>query len=436
MRLPRAYPMRQAFGGLGGLGMKTIDLKGTFEGGLLWNDIEHAQNLGGLSLWRLTLEEGAVRLEVDDGFFSAFGYPASDFTTSFNAFVTKALHPEDQDLLSEAVGECFNRGQSGFRMEYRMRHGTTGQWRWVRSLGESRELEDGTGLVIIGCTVDVHEYFTALEELKKVQDALHNERERMAAIIDAADMAVWDWNLETDEITYGASWSPGESLEDDSEPIGSVWEQFVTPQDRARSREVARRHAQGELPRYEVEYRMRRPNGKDLWIQDRGRVVERDDNGRALRLMGVLIDVTSQKMTEKALREQKEQMEMIIDAAKVGTWDWNVTGNYLSFNITYTDMLGYSPGELDGSVERWRSFVHPEDLEQIARHFTEVFVGPGMTYENTLRMRHKDGHYVPTHDIGRVVAVTDDGQAARIVGIQVLQGIALDPRMLTHPSSW
>ena len=398
--------------------MSDYNLGGTFRTNVPYGHVKSVRGHCGLALWRLTVT-GPERnlMEIDEAFFKMTGgQPASEPET-LEDFIGQRIHPDDQDEALAIFSDCLHRPGVFRRFDCRIHHNSSGQWRWARIQGRGFEAEGDNGQAreAFGTLLDVHEFYTALEDIRKGHRELNRERERVAAIIDAADLVVWDWNLATGEKVYGEALNTGGG----SEAGADIWSHLLSDQDRARAEDAAQRHAAGETPVFEVEYKIPRPKGQSIWIMDRGRVVESDENGQGLRLMGVLMDVTRRKKAEEALREQKDQMDLIIDAAKVGIWDWDVLSDWQTFNDAYCHMLGYEPGELDGTTEKWRSYVHPEDLAGIARHFSQVFTGPGLTYENTLRMRHKDGHYVTTHDVGRVVSITDDGQAARIVGVQM-----------------
>ena len=402
--------------------MDEVTLNGTFQASPLWPEMAEMLRQCGLAFWRLTLiDDSRLGIEVNDNFLSIFGHDRDEFPRDFNEFLSHYIHPDDQYNVLAVLSEAFHGPDKDARIECRVFNPAIGQWRWMRSVGLPGPRDhNGRAEVILGCLQEMHEFYTALGDLKKVHSALHQERERLAAIIDAADIVVWDWNLITNERIYGpASNFCDPRLNDFSENSRDVWKQILSEQDRSRIMAAALRHVRGETAMYEVEYQIERPDGSPLWIQDRGRVVERGADGRALRMLGMMVDITSRRSTEKSLAEQNEQMELIIAASKVGTWDWYVQRDWMTFNSAYCLMLGYEPGELDGNAEKWRSYVHPDDVGKVARHFTEVFVGPGLTYESTLRMRHKKGYYVVTHDVGRVVDINREGQAVRIVGVQM-----------------
>ena len=146
-------------------------------------------------------------------------------------------------------------------------------------------------------------------------------------------------------------------------------------------------HCNGLTSRYVSDFRMRHRDGSVIWAQDRGRVVEFDENGKALRLMGVMLDVTKLKHTEQTLEEKNEQLELIFKAARIGAWDWDIQKGVINFNDVYLDMLGYKPEEITGTIEEWESFVHPDELESTNAALDRAINGEDDMYAKEIRMR-------------------------------------------------
>lgn len=118
----------------------------------------------------------------------------------------------------------------------------------------------------------------------------------------SAGQGVWDLDLRRDSIAYSATWAKMlgyEQHELDGDP--SRWLTMVHPDDRAAVEASDRAHLEGVTPHFEAEFRMRRKDGQWIWILDRGKVVERDEQGRMVRAIGSLTDITQRKEAEQRL---------------------------------------------------------------------------------------------------------------------------------------
>ena len=121
---------------------------------------------------------------------------------------------------------------------------------------------------------------------------------------------------------------------------------------------------------------------------------------------------------EQALAAHSDRLELVIDAAKLGIWDWEI-GHDVTYNDRFMAMLGYAPGELAYNQDEWLDLVHPDDraaVEAALRPYVEGEDTGG--YAVTFRARHRDGHYVWLQDEGRAVELDADGRTRRAIGIR------------------
>ncbi|MBE0558784.1 MAG: PAS domain-containing protein [Proteobacteria bacterium] len=95
---------------------------------------------------------------------------------------------------------------------------------------------------------------------------------------------------------------------EDVEYTPEHWIATIHPEDRPRMLEAWKIHLQGKTPFYESEYRIRIKTGEWKWILDRGRVVERDADNRALRMTGTHLDITGRVEAEEEARRRQEQL--------------------------------------------------------------------------------------------------------------------------------
>ncbi|NLC09147.1 MAG: PAS domain-containing protein, partial [Gammaproteobacteria bacterium] len=138
-------------------------------------------------------------------------------------------------------------------------------------------------------------------ELEKTQTQLAAAQERLELALEASELSLWDWDLleqqvyhtRTEEI-LGLTTEQGQSMLLDLRPL-------VHPDDLKDLRKAMVGHLKGHTQEYYAEYRMRHADGHWVWIEDRGRVVERDEQGRALRMLGTRRDITKRLQNDEVL---------------------------------------------------------------------------------------------------------------------------------------
>jgi len=154
-----------------------------------------------------------------------------------------------------------------------------------------------------------------LRSAKEERDRLFRQsREaelRWRFALEGAGNGVWDWNIRTGEVFYSRRWKEMLGFaEDEVGPTLDEWSRRIHPDDREGCLEDVRRHLAGETEIYSNEHRVLCRDGLYKWIQDRGKVVERDADGAPLRAVGIHQDVTQQRHAEECLRHA-QKMEAV-----------------------------------------------------------------------------------------------------------------------------
>ena len=122
---------------------------------------------------------------------------------------------------------------------------------------------------------------------------------------------------------------------------------------------------------------------------------------------------------EKAITEKKEELELVLEAARLGTWSWNIATNQVEFNERYWAMLGYTREEMPEQHESWRRLLHPEDAAYVIPVMESHLAGVTPFMSSEYRMRHKAGHWVWIHDTGKILKRDADGRPLRAFGIHL-----------------
>ena len=141
------------------------------------------------------------------------------------------------------------------------------------------------------------------------------------------------------------------------------WVNRIHPDDREQTLKHFLDALAGLDKEYTAQYRIIRPNdGQTRWINVVAEI-ERDTEGRALRLVGAHIDVTDRMLAQETLRESEERFRLIANSAPVPMWVTKLDRTRLFANQAYLDFVGL-PFE-QAVVFDWRKVLHPDDLPRI-----------------------------------------------------------------------
>ncbi|SEA96676.1 PAS domain-containing protein [Marinobacterium iners] len=114
--------------------------------------------------------------------------------------------------------------------------------------------------------------------------------------------------------------------------------------------------------------------------------------------------------------ENEQRWRAVLEGTQQGVWDWNAQTNKVFFSPTWKSMLGYSEDEIGDSLDEWDSRIHPDDKAATYADLERHFSGETSVYENTHRVRCKDGSYKWIQDKGKVFSTDADGKPLRVIG--------------------
>ncbi|BCA63428.1 diguanylate cyclase [Sphingomonas sp. HMP9] len=170
--------------------------------------------------------------------------------------------------------------------------------------GSVRPLHDASGVIIGFIKIARDE-----TERRAAEAALRETEQRYRLAAKATNDAIWDWNLTSDRIDWNEAVTVlfGYSAAE-VEPNGDWWIEHIHPADRDRIYTSIHAVIDGAGDHWAAEYRFRRGDGTFAHVFDRGHVI-RDEQGRATRMIGAMLDLTERKRAEERLRELNETLE-------------------------------------------------------------------------------------------------------------------------------
>ncbi len=152
------------------------------------------------------------------------------------------------------------------------------------------------------------------KEIKKreqYEQALKKSKQRFKLALEASLGGIWDRDLVNDQVYFGENWhkSLGYSDQESLNGASSIWESLVHPDDRHQVITARNDHFDGKTAHYEVEYRIKDKKGEWQWILSRGRVTERNDEGKPTRVLGTHTNINRMKSVESEMKAVRSTLE-------------------------------------------------------------------------------------------------------------------------------
>ena len=200
-------------------------------------------------------------------------------------------------------------------------------------------------------------------ELDAANQALSKSEARLALALKASELGLWDWNLQTDEVHHTQL-----------QELFGLEPEYVTamlshlkprlhPEDLPSLRRALVEHLKGRSEDYQIEYRVRHSDGHWVWIEDRGRAVERSENGRVIRMVGTRRDISASKGQE----EQRQLAAMVFEAASEGIVILDPGYALIAANQAFSRVTGYEIDDMLG-----RNVVELPCSRDARRHYVAI----------------------------------------------------------------
>ncbi|GAB6113235.1 ATP-binding protein [Desulfomicrobium salsuginis] len=145
-----------------------------------------------------------------------------------------------------------------------------------------------------------------IEGMKRTEEALRLSQERLALALDATSDAIWDWDLENNQVYFSPRYATMLGYTpDDFPPALVTWEGLLHPDDRENAKRIVADHIERGEP-FTLEFRLKTNDGRWRWVMGRGNVVSRNASGKPTRLIGTHVDIHDRKQMELELLNAKE----------------------------------------------------------------------------------------------------------------------------------
>lgn len=189
-----------------------------------------------------------------------------------------------------------------FDSEYPYKRPSDGSIIWLHSVGKVTRDKNGNPTEMIGVTQDI-------TQVKEVENAVRSSQERLDLALKASNMGLWDLDLETDELYTNSIWQTmlGHLEDEDLGGQKEMWASRLHPDDKNTVLGLLDVHLSGLSEFYRSEYRLRCADGTYKWILDIGQVTERDENDKALRIIGIHMDIDEMVKLQDDLLATKEE---------------------------------------------------------------------------------------------------------------------------------
>ncbi len=176
-----------------------------------------------------------------------------------------------------------------------------------------------------------------------------HERDRLDAIIQGTNLGTWEWNIPTGRTYYNNRWFSMLGLPPDKHTTIKLWEQLLHPDDVAQATLLLQQHFNGELPFYDVKFRLLHSKGHWVWVHAVGRVTSWNELGEPELMFGTHTDISADMAKEAEILSTRSWLQAVVDSSSEVAMISTDTQDVIQlFNTGAERMLGYKAEELVG----------------------------------------------------------------------------------------
>ena len=228
--------------------------------------------------------------------------------------------------------------------------------------------------------------FRNINRYKKIEEKLLASEQRYEMAMEAADLGIWDYAVGTGKTYYSRKWKSILGYYPDEIPDNySIWEKLLHPDDKDRMVLFINNFINSNLRVYEAEFRLKHKNGNYIWIKSRA-TVQRDENGKAIRMLGTHRDITEEKKSESELKKLHQALMQSPISVVITDKD----GYIEFFNPAFCKVTGWKDQEILGKK--------PSILKsgfQPASFYEKLWktISSGNEWQGEFKNKKKNGEY-------------------------------------------
>lgn len=177
----------------------------------------------------------------------------------------------------------------------------------------------------------------SIVRMRRYQSKLEQSEERLRLSLWGSGDELWDWDIQAGQLYRSSSWHQPLEKPGDSQQFPPNRSE-IHPQDVERVTSSLQQHMHGMTPIFEASYRIKAANGQWVWVLDRGKVVQLNEQGQAIRMTGTLKNIQQLKETEERLSLFARCLDNISDAVMVCDTNFAL----LEVNPAFVSMTGKS----------------------------------------------------------------------------------------------
>jgi diguanylate cyclase (GGDEF)-like protein/PAS domain S-box-containing protein len=238
-------------------------------------------------------------------------------------------------------------------------------------------------------------------EHTRADTALRESEQRLYFVLKGSGLGFWDWKIDSHKVeVHTIETETFRYHYPEIHIISPPWLDFIYLDDREKVWQSIREVLNGKRAAHQIEYRVVDNEDNIHWVLDHANIVQRDTNGKPIRMSGTHVDITERKFADQQLRESEQRLTLCQQYGGIGTWELDLINHQQILSPIACKILGVS--ELSDS--KWEDFlavIYPDDW-QLFVDATYAHLENREKYDVEYRIIDSNKHLRWIRSVGRV----------------------------------
>lgn len=351
-------------------------------------------------------------LNWNEAMYKVFGYDIKNKVKNYDDF-KEFIHPDDINRVNDEIANVISSTKSEFVSTFKVLL-NDGTIKHIRSISKAYRDKNGIAERMSGIGIDITKETELVSRSKELL-------EKYEFILNSINMGVWEWDINTDLLTWNDNLYKlfGLDVNDETfETATKYMNNIMHPNDKERIDNELLETVNNPNKEFQTTFRILLNDGVVKHIRATSRA-QRDKSGKAIKLVGVNWDITDIIELNEEREELLERYDLILNSTEIGLWEWDLVSNRFSRSHTVYDLFELTLDKNASFEEAFMEYeerIHPDDLENIQINMQKL-----LNYE----LESDEGEYriiVPSGIIKTIKYTTrteidKEGNLIRIYGI-------------------
>ncbi|MGB5988639.1 MAG: PAS domain-containing protein [Marinifilaceae bacterium] len=289
-----------------------------------------------------------------------------DFEHFFNF-----VYEDDKERIANIINNNSGVNNLNYDFEFRLKS-SNGNIKHLKIIVSKKLDKEGNLDLIQGIIQDI-------SELRESQMDLKIHKDRLSFAVDTIDMGIWEWDVNKDISVISPNVYRIAKLSEEIPLTQAYWRRNIHADDIDNVKKAISACVNGQIPVYSCDYRYIKPDGDIIWISSKGAASGRDSNNKALKIIGVIFDITERKLAEQKLKISENRLRTAQQLTMLGNWEVNLENGTSFWSNELYRIFETTHAENPGNTDLFLSKIHEDDLDYVKRHLETLYSGGSST---------------------------------------------------------